>query len=99
MKPSSLILILNSIVITTSYASPQLGLICHPDSEYVKYNYAGLWEKDNDGNLFCNYQQFMPESEAAAALREQFDHTKIEENEYEYDEEAEYEIESYDDDF
>ncbi|HHW7520748.1 hypothetical protein [Mannheimia haemolytica] len=41
----------------------------------------------------------MPESEAAAALREQFDHTKIEENEYEYDEEAEYEIESYDDDF
>ncbi|MFA9488199.1 MULTISPECIES: hypothetical protein [unclassified Mannheimia] len=40
----------------------------------------------------------MPESEAAAALREQFEYTEIEENEYD-DEEAEYEIESYDDDF
>lgn len=52
-------------------ASPQLGMICHADPEYVKYNYAGLWEKDSDGTFFCNYQQFMPEVEAKESLREQ----------------------------
>lgn len=52
-------------------ATPQLGMICHADPEYVKYNYAGLWEKDSDGTFFCNYQQFMPEVEAKESLREQ----------------------------
>ncbi|HDL4131324.1 TPA: hypothetical protein PW691_002520, partial [Mannheimia haemolytica] len=46
-----------------TYATPQLGMICHADPEYVKYNYAGLWEKGSDGTFFCNYQQFMPEVE------------------------------------
>lgn len=101
MKPRQLAFILGSIAIQAPYTYPQLGQICHPDPEYVKYNYAGLWEKDSDGNLFCNYQQFMPESEAAASLREQPEYTEIEADEYEngeQDDELEYEIEAYDED-
>ncbi|HDL4123699.1 TPA: hypothetical protein PW689_002701, partial [Mannheimia haemolytica] len=69
MKPKLLTLILSSISMSLTYATPQLGMICHADPEYVKYNYAGLWEKGSDGTFFCNYQQFMPEVEAKESLR------------------------------
>lgn len=70
-----------------TYATPQLGMICHADPEYVKYNYAGLWEKDSDGTFFCNYQQFMPEVEAKESLREQELELDDGYNEEEYSEE------------
>ncbi|MDH3000471.1 hypothetical protein A1D23_01165 [Chelonobacter oris] len=34
------------------------GKICHADPELSLYNYAGLWEKFEDGWL-CNYWQFL----------------------------------------
>lgn len=89
MKPTLLALILSGITIPTLQASPKVGQICHPDPEYVKYNYAGLWEKDSDGKLFCHYQQFMPESEASAALRERPEDTEIEADDDENDEQNE----------
>lgn len=81
MKPRLPALVLSGVLIPATYANPQLGQICHPDPDYVKYNYAGLWEKDDAGNFICNYRQFIPESEAIAALREQ------EPEEYEEDDE------------
>ncbi|HDL1261828.1 TPA: hypothetical protein PWU92_002179 [Mannheimia haemolytica] len=71
-------------------------MICHADPEYVKYNYAGLWEKGSDGTFFCNYQQFMPEVEAKESLREQEPELDDRYNEEEYSEE-EYSEEEYPD--
>ncbi|PJG84826.1 hypothetical protein [Conservatibacter flavescens] len=34
------------------------GQICHADAELSPYNYAGLWEKFEDGWI-CNYWQFL----------------------------------------
>lgn len=36
--------------------------ICHADPDISNYNYAGLWEKFEDGWI-CNYWQFFDESE------------------------------------
>lgn len=96
MKPRLPALVLSGVLIPATYANPQLGQICHPDPDYVKYNYAGLWEKDDAGNFICNYRQFIPESEAIAALREQ--EPEDEEDDREEEDEPDYEDEEYDND-
>lgn len=45
-----------------SQAQIKEGQICHADPEVAKYNYAGWWEKSEDGWV-CNYWQFLPEDD------------------------------------
>ncbi|MDU8924336.1 hypothetical protein RYD26_05335 [Pasteurellaceae bacterium LIM206] len=105
MKQLLYVLTLNVIFIINTHAEPRTGQICHADSEYVRYNYPGLWEKDNHGNLICNYWQFLSEAEVAESLRDYDDVTNIEmswseieeHNNYQ-DEDIEVEIETEADD-
>ena len=68
MKHLSLFSVLSIFLIGDAYAEPYVSQICHADPEYVKYNYAGLWERDSYGNFICNYWKFLSDEEAANAL-------------------------------
>lgn len=48
----------------SSWANAQIqaGQICHVAPEVTVYNYAGIWEKFQDGWI-CNYWQFLSEDE------------------------------------
>ncbi len=50
-----------------SYKIPKIGWICHADADDVIFNFPGVWEKRNDGSLFCNYERFLTEADIEAA--------------------------------
>ena len=37
--------------------------LCHADPMYSEYNYGGIWERDEDSELVCNFWQFLPDGE------------------------------------
>lgn len=43
-------------------AQIQADQICHAGPEVTAYNYAGVWEKFEDGRI-CNYWQILAEDE------------------------------------
>ncbi|MDY4593682.1 MAG: hypothetical protein SO424_01235 [[Pasteurella] aerogenes] len=58
----ALIIVIPLLFSSWANAQIQAGQICHADPEVTAYNYAGVWEKFEDGWI-CNYWQFLPEDE------------------------------------
>ena len=72
--------------------SPYLGGICNADADEVKYNFAGVWEQDNQGLFFCNYEKFLTPEEIEAAQYKNDMYSETDADAEEYDEQ-EYEDE------
>lgn len=71
---------------------PYVGGICNADADEVIYNFAGVWEKNQDGTFFCNYEKFLSSEEIKAAQYK----NEIQDEDEEYDEELEEEWEDDD---
>lgn len=62
MRPEIIFSIVGLFFASCINAQIREGQICHADPEVSDYNYAGLWEKFEDGWI-CNYWQFLNEAE------------------------------------
>ncbi|MCW9718525.1 hypothetical protein [Avibacterium sp. 21-599] len=57
------IIIILVVMLSNLAVAQREGEICHANPEESKFNYAGLWERDEVGVMICNYRQFLSEEE------------------------------------